>query len=63
MTMNQKVKDILDRECFEEWHAKECQDRTKFIKKSGYNPCGCFLCHRHDALTDEIVEAMRLECP
>jgi len=51
----EKVKAILDRECYEKWHAKRCQrhgDNMKFTRTP------CWLCDRNIELAREILDAV-----
>ncbi len=52
-----KVKDILDRECYENWHAKRCQERESYLT---YIHTPCYLCDKNYLLAQEIIDAVQL---
>lgn len=54
----QKVKDILDRECYEKWCAKQCQ---LYDNNLLHIATPCWLCNKNTALMLEIYEIMRLK--
>jgi hypothetical protein len=68
--MNEKVKEILDRDCLAQKHSVKdgdfdlCFDVGVLLADLTHNrplPIPeCWCCHKNDALTDEITEACRV---
>lgn len=52
----QRIKDILDRECYKIWQKKSCQQRNRYCTNTP-----CWPCPRNEALTNEIYEASKKE--
>lgn len=49
----EKMKEILDRECYENWHAKRCQEYDNNLKRIRIP---CWVCHRNIQLAKELFE-------
>lgn len=52
----QRIKDILDRECYEIIHQKQCE-----IHNTVTVATPCWVCHKNEALAYEIYEASKKE--
>lgn len=53
MNSEDKIKTILDRECYENWLAKRCQQREENRRHLG---TPCWVCSRNAVLAKEISE-------
>ena len=48
-----RIKEILDRECYENWHAKRCQ---RYSDNLVHIHTPCWICDKNEALVREIAE-------
>lgn len=48
-----KIKEILDRECYEKWHAKRCQQRDENLLRLQFP---CWICSENTPLAAEILD-------
>lgn len=53
--LKDRMKDILDRECWLVWTNKRCAQRGKYPE---HIEMLCMLCHKNDALLSEILDAV-----
>ncbi len=49
-------KTILDRECYGNWHAKQCPRRSDYL---AHIRTPCWICDKNVALAEELASVMR----
>ena len=55
--IEEKIKQILDRECYKIWHAGRCSDRELNARILG-GANACWICHKNEALAQELAEIL-----